>query len=73
MDEALPTAASAPPCNVPADQPQRGPWQGFFAGNLTKTNIVNAFNTGDQIVQYVWRLMQLEQMTCSPKFSPAKT
>src|SRR5260370_1214886 len=67
QDEALPTAARAPPCNVPADQPQRGPWQGFFAGNLTKTNIVNAFNTGDQIVQYVWRLMQLEQ---KPNYGP---
>jgi hypothetical protein len=62
-DEALPPSglAPTPPCNVPNVQPQRGPWRGFFAGNLAKTNIINAFNTGDQIVQYVWRIMQLEQ------------
>jgi hypothetical protein len=60
-DEALAMNAAAPPCNVPDDLPQRGPWQGFFAGNLNKANMINAFNTGDSIVQYVWRLMQFEQ------------
>jgi hypothetical protein len=45
--------------SVPNAAPNRGPWAGFFAGNLKKTRIVNAFNDGDCVLNYVWYANQL--------------
>ncbi len=41
--------------------PQRGPWRGFFAGNLSKTKIINTFNTNDGTLLGVWRDTELLQ------------
>jgi hypothetical protein len=41
--------------------PQRGPWRGFFAGNLSKTHMVNTYNAGDGTLIEPWGILQLWQ------------
>jgi hypothetical protein len=41
--------------------PQRGSWLGFFAGNLSQTNVVNSYNSGDGILGQTWVTMNLLQ------------
>jgi hypothetical protein len=40
--------------------PQRGSWLGFFAGNLSKTTIVNTYNYGD-LTLLAWAPMEVAQ------------
>jgi hypothetical protein len=44
-----------PALGIPAtgtgETPQRGPWSAFFDGNLQRAIILNAFNSGDQILR----------------------
>jgi hypothetical protein len=37
-----------------------GPWMGLFAGNLTKTRLVNTFSVADEIVKDAWRMLQTQ-------------
>jgi hypothetical protein len=36
--------------------PQRGPWAGLFQANLSKTRIVNVYNAGDCVLNYIYYL-----------------
>ncbi|MGC1829122.1 MAG: alpha/beta hydrolase [Candidatus Acidiferrales bacterium] len=38
-----------------------GPWLGYFAGNLSKANIVNSYNNADCVLDNVWYIKQLVQ------------
>jgi hypothetical protein len=50
------------PDTAPANStPQRGEWLGFFAGNNSRTTVINSFNTSDATVLKVWGEMNLGQ------------
>ena len=50
------------PDTAPANStPQRGEWLGFFAGNNSRTTVINSFNTTDATVLKVWGEMNLGQ------------
>jgi len=60
--DAAPGVAASDPsteidCSISdfSKMPQRGPWSGFFSGNVTKTKIVNTYNTGDKVLNWVWK------------------
>jgi transglutaminase-like putative cysteine protease len=41
--------------------PARGDWRGFFAPNVTRTTLINAFNEEDDVTGTIWNAMQLAQ------------
>jgi hypothetical protein len=41
--------------------PQRGPWRGFFGSNLSKTRILNTYNSNDFALQTAWYASQTLQ------------
>ena len=43
-----------------------GPWLGYFASNLQKTNVFNSYNHADCIVDFAWLFKQLVQSPDRP-------
>jgi hypothetical protein len=54
VSEADPSSSIECDPNDPTKDAHRGPWLGFFNGNVSKTKVFNTFNSGDGVLSIVW-------------------